>query len=157
LPAHIFPEDPAMPARFPFFVRRLVPSSLLLLCLTTAGYGSRAPDLARFEARLLSEAKSPALAGYLKEFATKVEREWFTILEESGARPPSGSRVTMHFTLTADGEVDVVGVDDVGSGRAGVWTGIDALQRQQPYGKLTDEMIAAAGRNPTFSFAFYHR
>ena len=146
-----------MTPRFPFSLCRLVQSSFLVLCLTTAGYGSRAPDLARFEARLLSEAKSPALAGYLKEFATKVESEWFTILQESGARPPSGSRVTMHFILTADGEVDVVGVDDMGSGRTGVWTGIEALQRQQPYGKLSDEMIAAAGRNPTFSFAFYHR
>lgn len=131
--------------------------ALSLACVTTAGYASRAPDLARFEARFQTETKSPALAGYLKNFATTVEREWFTILEESGVRPPLGSHVTMHFTLTADGEVDVVGVDDAGSGRSGVWTCIEALQRQQPYGKLTDEMIAAAGRNPTFSYTFYHR
>lgn len=143
--------------RFPFSFRHLAQSSVLALCLTTAAYGERTPDLARFEARFVSEAKSPALAGYLKEFATTVEREWFTILQESGVRPPQGSHVTMHFTLTADGEVDVVGVDDAGSGRSGVWTGIEALQRQQPYGKWTDEMIAAAGRNPTFSYTFYHR
>jgi hypothetical protein len=143
--------------RCPLSLRYFVLSTVVALGLTTAGHASRAPDLAHFEARFLTEAKSPALAGYLKEFTTTVEREWFTILEESGVRPPAGSHVTMHFTLTADGEVDVVGVDDAGSGRTGVWTCIEALQRQQPYGKLTDEMIAAAGRNPTFSYTFYHR
>jgi hypothetical protein len=146
-----------MPPRLHFTFRRLLQLSLLLVGLTTAVHASRAPDLARFEARFAYEAKTPALADYLKKFATTVEREWFTILNESGVRPPLGSHVTMHFTLTAGGEVDVVGVDDAGSGRTGVWTCIEALQRQQPYGKWTDDMIAAAGRNPTFSYTFYHR
>jgi hypothetical protein len=131
--------------------------SVLALCLATSCQASRAPDLARFEARFHSETKAPVLEGYLREFATTVEREWFTILNESGVRPPAGSHVTMHFTLTTDGEVDVVGVDDAGTGRTGVWTCIEALQRQQPYGKWTDEMVAAAGRNQTFSYTFYHR
>jgi len=146
-----------MPSRFLSSLRRLVQSGILLGCLTTAGAGTSGSDLARFEAPFLTEAKSPALAGYLKQFATTVEREWFTILQESGVRPPAGSHVTMHFTLSTDGEVDVVGVDDAGTGRTGVWTCIEALQRQQPYGKWSDEMIAAAGRNPTFSCTFYHR
>jgi hypothetical protein len=146
-----------MSPRSPFLLFRLLPASLLALCLTTVVYGSRTPDLSRFEARFLSDAKSPALAGYLKQFASTVEREWFTILEESGVRPPAGSHVTMRFALTPEGEVDVVGVDDAGCGRTGVWTCIEALQRQQPYGKWTEEMIAAVGRDQTFSFTFYHR
>jgi hypothetical protein len=146
-----------MSLRFPFSCRYLVSLSVLVLGLTTLGYGSRAPDLARFEARFHSESKAPVLDGYLKEFATTVEREWFTILQESGVRPPAGSHVTMRFTLNADGEVDVVGVDDAGTGRTGVWTCIEALQRQQPYGKWNEEMLAAAGRDQTCSFTFYHR
>lgn len=143
--------------RFPFSLRYAMQTAVLALCLTATAHGSRAPDLARFEARFHNEVKSPVLAGYLKEFAGTVEREWFTILQESGVRPPVGSYVTMQFVLNADGEIDVVGVEDAGCGRTGVWTCIEALQRQQPYGKWTDEMIAAAGRDQTLKFTFFHR
>lgn len=94
---------------------------------------------------------------YLQELIEIVQASWHRILAESRVSPPRGSHVSITFTINAQGETDIVKVEDEGSGRQGVFSCQNAIQARQPYRKWSDQMIAVLGEEQSLTFRFYHQ
>ena len=94
---------------------------------------------------------------YINELIEIVQQQWYRILADSKVSPPRGSSVEITFTINAQGETDIVKVEDEGSGRQGVFSCQSAIQARQPYRKWTEQMIAVLGEEQSLTFKFYHR
>ena len=94
---------------------------------------------------------------YLQEFIEIVQVSWYRILAESRVSPPRGSSVAVTFKINAQGETDIVKVEDEGAGRQAVFSCQNAIQARQPYRKWSEQMIAVLGEEQTLTFKFYHQ
>ncbi|RXK56114.1 hypothetical protein ESB00_09645 [Oleiharenicola lentus] len=94
---------------------------------------------------------------YLQELIEIIQASWYRILDESRVSPPRGSMVAVTFKINAQGETDIVKVEDEGAGKQGVFSCQNAIQARQPYRKWTEQMIAMMGEEQTLTFRFYHR
>jgi hypothetical protein len=104
-----------------------------------------------------SDAFRSEYGEYLNELIEIVQVSWYRILAESRVSPPRGSHVAITFTINAEGETDIVKVEDEGSGRQGVFSCQNAIQARQPYRKWSPEMIALLGEEQSLTFRFYHQ
>jgi hypothetical protein len=103
-----------------------------------------------------SDAFQSEYGEYLNELIEIVQMQWYRILRESRISPPRGSHVSITFTINAQGETDIVKVEDEGAGRQGVFSCQNAIQARQPYRKWSDDMIALLGQEQTLTFAFFY-
>jgi len=94
---------------------------------------------------------------YLAELVEIVQMSWYAILDESRSPIPSGSHVVITFKINANGETDIVKVEDSDAGKQGVFTCQSAIQARQPYRKWTQQMIDVLGSEQELTFAFYYR
>lgn len=94
---------------------------------------------------------------YLAELIAIVQAQWYRINDESRVSPPRGSNVVVTFKINAQGDTDIVKVEDEGAGRQGVFSCQNAIQARQPYRKWTEQMIAVLGEEQTLTFAFYYQ
>lgn len=94
---------------------------------------------------------------YMQELIEIVQISWYNILAESRISPPRGSSVAVTFKINAQGETDIVKVEDEGAGRQAVFSCQNAIQARQPYRKWTEQMIAVLGEEQTLTFRFYHQ
>jgi hypothetical protein len=91
---------------------------------------------------------------YMKEFIDIVQTSWWSILRDSRVSPKSGSSVVVTFTLSSNGSVSIVSVEET-AGTAGAFTCTTAITSRQPYRKWTDQMVAVLGEKQTMTFQFY--
>jgi hypothetical protein len=94
---------------------------------------------------------------YLQEFIEIVQASWYRILAESRVSPPRGSMVAVTFKIKANGETEMVKVEDEGAGRQAVFSCQSAIEARQPYRKWSEPMIAVLGEEQTLTFRFYHQ
>lgn len=94
---------------------------------------------------------------YLQELIEIVQTQWYRILQESRVSPPRGSHVIITFKINAQGETDIVKVEDSDAGKQGVFMCQNAIQARQPYRKWSDQMIAVLGEEQSLTFAFYYQ
>jgi hypothetical protein len=94
---------------------------------------------------------------YLAELVEIVQLSWYAILDESRSSPPRGSHVVITFKINANGETDIVKVEDSDAGKQGVFTCQSAIQARQPYRKWSQQMIDVLGEEQELTFAFYYR
>lgn len=92
---------------------------------------------------------------YMQELVEIIQVQWYSILERSALRPPSGSRVVVTFKLTSEGETSVVNVEET-AGKPGTYACLNAISERQPYRKWSDQMIAVLGKEQTITFSFYY-
>jgi hypothetical protein len=90
----------------------------------------------------------------MKEFIDIVQTSWWSILRDSRVSPKSGSSVVVTFTLSSNGSVSIVSVEET-AGTAGAFTCTTAITSRQPYRKWTDQMVAVLGEKQTMTFQFY--
>ncbi len=94
---------------------------------------------------------------YLQELVEIVQTQWYRILQESRVSPPHGSHVIITFKINAQGETDIVKVEDSDAGKQGVFSCQNAIQARQPYRKWTEQMITMLGDEQSLTFAFYYQ
>lgn len=94
---------------------------------------------------------------YMNQLIEIVQAQWYSILAESRVSPPRGSSVAVTFTINAQGETDIIKVEDSNSGRQGVFSCQNAITYPQPYRKWTDQMMAVLGDKQTITFSFYYQ
>ncbi len=94
---------------------------------------------------------------YLNTLIEIVQVQWYKILAESRVAPPRGSHVVVTFRINAQGETEIVKVEDADAGRQGVFACQNAITYPQPYGKWSDAMIAVLGNSQELTFSFYYQ
>ncbi len=94
---------------------------------------------------------------YLNELIEIVQAQWYKILNESRVSPPGGSHVIVKFKINAKGDVEIVGTEDSGAGKQGVFSCQNAITYPMPYRKWTDQMVAVLGDTQELTFSFYYR
>ncbi len=117
---------------------------------------NRAPGVANMGV-IGMDARWSEYGEYLQELIEIVQTQWYRILNESRVSPPRGSHVNITFKINAQGETDIVKVEDFDSGKQGVFSCQNAIQARQPYRKWTEQMITVLGEQQTLTFAFYHQ
>ena len=106
--------------------------------------------------RIAVDANFSEFGDYLSELIEVVDSEWNRILAHSQAYPPSGSHVAVRFILTAQGDVQVVDVQEGSAGRFGTDACLAAIRNPLPYRPWTKEMVAVLGDKQTITFNFYY-
>jgi hypothetical protein len=104
-----------------------------------------------------SDAFRSEYGDYLNQLIEVVQISWYRILAESRVSPPRGSKVSITFTINAQGETDIVKVEDEGAGRQGVFSCQNAIQARQPYGKWSEQMVALLGEKQSLTFTFHYQ
>lgn len=94
---------------------------------------------------------------YLQELIEIVQLQWYKILAESRVSPPRGSHVVIKFKINSKGETEIVGTEDSGAGKQGVFSCQNAITYPMPYRKWTDQMIAVLGDSQELTFSFYYQ
>jgi hypothetical protein len=94
---------------------------------------------------------------YLQELIEIVQAQWYKILSESRVSPPRGSHVIVKFKINSKGEAEIVGTEDAGAGKQGVFSCQNAITYPMPYRKWTDQMIAVLGDSQELTFSFYYQ
>jgi hypothetical protein len=103
------------------------------------------------------DARWSSYGEYLQRLIESVQIEWDKILEASQAYPPSGTVVSVKFTLDAKGKIaaiiEVGGTSDE-HGRAAC---VAAITNRAPYGEWPADMIALLGQSQDMTFTFYYQ
>jgi hypothetical protein len=94
---------------------------------------------------------------YLQELIEIIQAQWYKILSESRVSPPRGSHVVLKFKINSKGEAEIVGTEDAGAGKQGVFSCQNAITYPMPYRKWTDQMIAVLGDSQELTFSFYYQ
>lgn len=94
---------------------------------------------------------------YMQGLLDRVEKQWYRILQGSRVAPPRGSQVIVTFKINSKGETDIVKVEDSDAGKQGVFSCLNAITDPQPYGKWTEQMIAALGDEQQITLCFYYQ
>ena len=92
---------------------------------------------------------------YMRELIDIVDAQWHRIVNEYRGHIASGTRVSITFTLNADGEVSITQVEET-AGRVAVGQCQSAITSRMPYRKWTPEMISVLGDQQTMTFTFYY-
>ena len=101
-------------------------------------------------------AKWSSYGAYLHKMMEAIQVQWERILIDSRTEPPSGTWVTVKFTLDKAGKVtDISDVQSTSSeqGRASC---VSAITNTAPYGEWSEDMIAVLGDSQELTFRFYY-
>jgi hypothetical protein len=93
---------------------------------------------------------------YLQKLIEKVQIQWEREIVHSSARPPSGAAVRVTFIIDDQGNITGVTPDDGGAPPQFKRGCVSAVTAGAPYGKWSDDMVAALGRKQKMSLAFYY-
>lgn len=102
------------------------------------------------------DAKFSEFGDYLQELIEVVQAEWNRILSRSATYPQAGSRVSITFTLAANGQIIRRNNVDENAGRFGTDACLAAITNPQPYRPWTREMVAILGDEQVITFHFYY-
>lgn len=94
---------------------------------------------------------------YLNELIEIVQSQWYKILNDSRVSPPRGTSVVVKFRINSKGEAEIIGTEDAGAGKQGVFSCQNAITYPMPYRKWTDQMIAVLGDSQELTFSFYYQ
>lgn len=102
------------------------------------------------------DAKWSNYGAYLHKMIEAIQIQWDRILIESRTEPPSGSTVTVKFTLDSKGKItEIIDVESTSS-EQGKQSCVSAITLTAPYGDWTDDMIAILGNSQQLTFVFYY-
>jgi len=85
-----------------------------------------------------------------------VGSEVVRIIEESATEPPSGTYVTVKFTIDSKGRITEIIDVATSSSEQGKESCISAITLTAPYGDWTDDMIAILGNSQEMAIKFYY-
>lgn len=101
-------------------------------------------------------AKWSSYGAYLHKMMEAIQIQWDRILLDSRTEPPSGTYVTVKFTMDSKGKItEIVDVESTSS-EQGKQSCITAITMTAPYGDWTDDMIAVLGNSQELTFRFYY-
>jgi hypothetical protein len=101
-------------------------------------------------------AKWSAYGAYLHKMIEAIQIQWDRILIDSHTEPPSGTTVTIKFTLDLHGKItEIIDVQN-DSSEQGKQSCLTAITMTAPYGDWTDDMIAVLGNSQDLTFTFYY-
>ncbi len=101
-------------------------------------------------------AKWSSYGAYLHKMMEAIQIQWERILIESRTEPPSGSYVTVKFTLDSKGKItEILDVESTSS-EQGKASCVSAITNTAPYGDWSDDMIAILGNSQELTFRFYY-
>jgi hypothetical protein len=103
------------------------------------------------------DAKWSSYGAYLHKMIEAIQIQWDRILIDSRTEPPSGSSVTVKFTLDSSGKVtEILNVESTSS-EQGKQSCVTAITLTAPYGEWTDDMKAVLGDSQDLTFVFYYQ
>ena len=101
-------------------------------------------------------AKWSSYGAYLHKMMEAIQIQWDRILLDSRTEPPSGTYVTVKFTMDSKGRItEILDVESTSS-EQGKQSCISAITMTAPYGDWTDDMIAVLGNSQELTFRFYY-
>lgn len=101
-------------------------------------------------------AKWSNYGAYLHKMMEAIQIQWDRILIDSRTSPPSGSYVTVKFTMDLHGKItEILDVESTSS-EQGKQSCVSAITLTAPYGDWTDDMIAVLGNSQELTFRFYY-
>ena len=102
-------------------------------------------------------AKWSNYGAYLHKMMEAIQIQWDRILLDSRTEPPSGSYVTVKFTMDSKGRItEILDVESTSS-EQGKQSCVSAITLTAPYGDWTDDMIAVLGNSQELTFRFYYQ
>jgi hypothetical protein len=102
-------------------------------------------------------AKWSSYGAYLHKMMEAIQVQWDRILTDSQTEPPSGTYVTVKFTMDSKGRItEILDVESTSS-EQGKQSCITAITMTAPYGDWTDDMIAVLGNSQELTFRFYYQ
>jgi hypothetical protein len=102
-------------------------------------------------------AKWSKYGEYLHKMMEAIQIQWDRILLDSRTEPPSGSYVTVKFTMDLHGKItEIVDVESTSS-EQGKQSCLSAVTLTAPYGDWSDDMIAMLGTSQELTFRFYYQ
>ncbi len=103
------------------------------------------------------DARWSSYGAYLHKMLEAIQIQWDRILIESSTYPPSGSTVTVKFTLDYKGRVtEIIDVQN-SSSQQGKSSCLSAVTLTAPYGDWTEDMIAVLGKSQDITIQFYYQ
>jgi hypothetical protein len=103
------------------------------------------------------DAKWSSYGAYLHKMIEAIQVQWERILIESRTEPPSGTTVTVKFTMDSKGRITEILDVENNSSEQGKASCISAITNTAPYGDWTDDMIAVLGNSQELTFKFYYQ
>jgi hypothetical protein len=101
-------------------------------------------------------AKWSSYGAYLHKMMEAIQIQWERILIDSRTEPPSGSYVTVKFTLDKKGKItEILDVQSTSS-EQGKASCVSAITNTAPYGDWSEDMIAVLGDSQELTFRFYY-
>jgi hypothetical protein len=101
-------------------------------------------------------AKWSSYGTYLHKMMEAIQIQWDRILLDSRTEPPSGTYVTVKFTMDSKGKITEITEVESTSSEQGKQSCITAITMTAPYGDWTDDMIAVLGNSQELTFRFYY-
>jgi hypothetical protein len=101
-------------------------------------------------------AKWSSYGAYLHKMMEAIQVQWERILIDSRTDPPSGTTVTVKFTLGSKGQITEILNVESNSSEQGKQSCVSAITLTAPYGDWTDDMIAILGNSQELTFQFYY-
>jgi hypothetical protein len=102
------------------------------------------------------DAKWSNYGAYLHKMMEAIQVQWDRILIDSRTEPPSGTTVTVKFTIDLHGKIAAIVDVESTSTEQGKQSCISAITLTAPYGDWTDDMIAVLGTSQDLTFQFYY-
>lgn len=103
------------------------------------------------------DAKWSNYGVYLHKMMEAIQAQWERILIDSNTEPPSGTSVTVRFTLDSKGKITEILQVESTSTEQGKQSCVSAITLTAPYGDWTDDMIAVLGNSQDLTFVFYYQ
>jgi hypothetical protein len=103
------------------------------------------------------DAKWSNYGAYLHKMMEAIQVQWDRILIDSRTEPPSGTTVTVKFTMDFHGKVTSIIEVESTSTEQGKQSCLTAITMTAPYGDWTDDMIAVLGQSQDMTFQFYYQ
>lgn len=102
-------------------------------------------------------AKWSAYGAYLHKMMEAIQIQWDRLLIDSHTEPPSGTTVTVKFTLDLHGKItEIIDVQN-DSSEQGKQDCLTAITMTAPYGDWSEDMIAVLGNSQDLTFVFYYQ
>jgi hypothetical protein len=103
------------------------------------------------------DAKWSSYGAYLHKMIEAIQVQWERILIDSRTEPPSGTTVTVKFSMDSKGRITEILDVENNSSEQGKASCISAITNTAPYGDWTDDMIAVLGNSQELTFKFYYQ
>jgi hypothetical protein len=101
-------------------------------------------------------AKWSKYGEYLHKMMEAIQIQWDRILIDSRTEPPSGTYVTIKFTMDLHGKITEIMDVESTSSEQGKQSCLTAITMTAPYGDWSDDMIAVLGNSQELTFRFYY-